>query len=296
MLQSLRRIQALRLSGARFVASADTERPKSILEKDYDQKEKWVVEDENSVERKLTPREKKIEEDKKRLRWRKTFDEDQQIWRSKFNAFNSGENDMTMMMLLQQPWDFRPRNLRRIYSEYQVKKEAYEQSFIEARMKVLGPDLAIAHFITYRNGKVRFQGTPTWSTNSDLEKLPRTYDPAYLVEAINFDSHPLHYEGVENFRHLVHCKSISLRNCRFFDDWCLDRLSGCQLPVLEELDIAESDVTHRGFGVIYRFSSLRRLIIDKQKKDSIEWQLTFAMLEDMNPKLEVLDSKDVAQT
>lgn len=270
---------------------------KSILEKDAEKKEKWQPEDpeEGLNKRKLTLRELKIEQDKTRLKWRKPFDEDDKIWRSKFNAFNSNENDMSLMMLLQQPWDVSPKNLKRMYAEYKLNKEAYEQGYIEERMKMLGPDLAIAHWATYRNGKVKFKGDTRWMTKEDNEKLPRKFDPNYIVEAVNFDNNPLHYEGVENFKDLLNCKSISLRNCRHFNDWCLDRLSGNLLPCLEELDIAGSDVTIRGCGVFYRFSALKRLIIDKEVKNSIEWQLVFAMLEEMKPDLEVLDSKDHQQ-
>lgn len=115
------------------------------------------------------------------------------------------------------------------------------------------------------------------------------------MEAINFDDNKLHYEGVANIQDLLHCKSISLRNCKFFDNWCIDRLSGNILPVLEELDISGTEVNIGGLGVIYRFPVLKRLIIDKENKNSVDWKLTFAMLEEMKNDLEVLDAKEHSQ-
>lgn len=286
----------MRLCGRRLLSSANTpDDRKSVMQRDFEQKEKWTIDALEEAPKKLSARETRIEEDKQRLMWRRPLDEEDKLWKSKFSVFNSNENDMTMMMMLQQPWDFTPANLKRLYAEYKLKKEAYEQGFIAERVRMLGPDLAIAHFMTYRGGKVRFRGFEQWTTATDRLSLPKLFDPNYVVEAVNFDNQPLHYEGVENFRDLANCKSISLRNCRHFDDWCLDRLSGNTLPSLEELDISGTDVTTRGFGVIYRMSALRRLIIDKQVHNSIEWQLIYAMLEEMSLNLKVLDSNEVAQ-
>lgn len=117
----------------------------------------------------------------------------------------------------------------------------------------------------------------------------------YVVEAINYDNQPLHYEGVENITNLKECKSISLRNVRHFNDWCLDRLAGNYLPGLEELDISGTDVTRFGLESLYKLPSLKRLIVDKSKMNTIECQLVFSMLEEMKLDLNVLDSSDVKQ-
>lgn len=160
MLRTLCRLQVPRTSqgpwslGANFSTRDIPEADKSILQKEKEKKESWTPPDDEPV-RKLTPREIRIQDDKMRLQWRKPLDANDKIWRSKFAAFNSNENDMSLMMLLQQPWDVSPKNLKRIYAEYKVNKEAHEQGFIEERFHILGPDLAVAHFITYRKGKIR---------------------------------------------------------------------------------------------------------------------------------------------
>lgn len=138
-------------------------------------------------------------------------------------------------------------------------------------------------------------GHDEWLTKAELASLPTKYNAKYLVECINFDDQPLHYEGVENIDDLQECKSISLRNTRHFNDWCLDRLCGNYLPKLEELDITGTDTTERGLEAIYRLPALKRLILDKSSRDTVEYKLIFAMLEEMNLDLHVLDSSEAKQ-
>lgn len=134
-----------------------------------------------------------------------------------------------------------------------------------------------------------------WYTNKEFQSVPRKFDDSYRVEAVNFDNLPLYYEGVENLTNLEECKSISLRNTKYFDDWSLDRLSGNHLPKLEELDLSGTDVTYDGFGCMYRFDNLKRFIIDKSNRQEIEYLLSFELLEDLEKGTKVLDSSEASQ-
>lgn len=128
---------------------------RSIVQREYqDSKEQWVREEPEENEIKLTEREQKIEEDRKRLKWQQT-PEEAQVWRTKFSTFLNNENDSAWLQWVQQPWDLRPSNLMRMWRDWKVRKEAYFQSYIKERVQILGPDLATIHFILYRDGYIK---------------------------------------------------------------------------------------------------------------------------------------------
>lgn len=103
----------------------------------------------------LTTRQRKMEEDKKRLLWVQSPFDDKKEYRTKFAAFAPEKADSTYLQFVSQPWDFRPSTIKRVFNNWVRKREAFLQSYIPKRMEMLGPDLATAHFICYRTGKVR---------------------------------------------------------------------------------------------------------------------------------------------
>lgn len=119
--------------------------------------------------------------------------------------------------------------------------------------------------------------------------FPNMYDESYKLEEIRCDNMDLYYEGIENIRRLKCLKRLSFRNVKTFDDWCLDRLSGNEFPVLEVLDLTGTSITERGLCALYRIPSLKILIIDDPKK-STSFELHCLLLEEAIPLLKVVGS------
>lgn len=76
----------------------------------------------------------------------------------------------------------------------------FANSYRAERVAVLGFDLAAAHFLVYRGGKVRFKNAQEWAQkdedgNYDLINL---YTPDVFVEALDACGVNLLYEGLEN--------------------------------------------------------------------------------------------------
>lgn len=117
--------------------------------------------------------------------------------------------------------------------------------------------------------------------------FPNRYDESYQLEEIRCDNMELYYEGLENIRRLKCLKKLSFRNVKTFDDWCLDRVSGSDFPVLEVLDVSGTSITERGLCALYRLPSLRTLIVDNPKKSN-SFELHSLMLEEINPSLTIL--------
>lgn len=72
---------------------------------------------------------------------------------------------------------------RRMMQGKDHKAEIKSQLFTPDRHGILGPDLATAHFICFRRGKVKFVGYDNWWF--DHATLPKQYDPLYLIEKID---------------------------------------------------------------------------------------------------------------
>ncbi|XP_070169503.1 distal membrane-arm assembly complex protein 2 [Polyergus mexicanus] len=161
-----------------------------------------------------------------------------------------------------------------------------EQRFIPKRHEVLGADLATAHFIIYRGGRVKFKGNTNW-TEKDKKgsyDLPNKYDFHYILEAVDASNVDLYYEGLSNLCGLKKLKWLSLKNCKNIDDWGLDKISA-EFPELEYLNISDCEnITERGLESLYRMSRLKTLILTNRYK-SVTFELTCFMLEDCIPNL-----------
>lgn len=232
---------------------------------------------------------KQIEADKAKLQWRQDYLERGE-WYSKLRLFANENEDMDVMTALQQPRDVSVKGVKDWFQDRRDKLEQQMQAFIPERNEILGKDLAAAHFVVYRGGKVRFVGHTEWSQldEDDEYDLPKFYDAKYKVEAINFEGMDLFYEGLENTRMLYHLKHLSFRNVKRFDDWCLDRVSGSDLKALDTINLAGTKVTPRGLGALYRIPSLRRIILDEKLKGNKEVELTIFLLQDITPELQVV--------
>ncbi|KAG5308002.1 DMAC2 protein, partial [Acromyrmex insinuator] len=160
------------------------------------------------------------------------------------------------------------------------------QSFNPMRHEILGADLATAHFIIHRGGRVRFRGNTYWTEQNKKGsyELPNNYNPRYILEAVDVNRFDLHYEGLSNLCGLMKLKWLSLKDCKNIDDWGLDKISA-EFPELEYLDISGCEkITERGLESLYRMINLKKLIVTNHNK-SVAFELSCFMLEDCIPGL-----------
>lgn len=241
-------------------------------------------------------RKQQLDEDKKSLKWRAVPSERKGEWYSKFKLFLDDDKDAapreSMFVKLVQPIDLRPSLIKKWYKKDQEKRERFLQQFVPERHQILGNDLAAAHFLVFRSGKVKFTGRQEW-TKMDKDgnyRIPDRYVPDLFLEAIDCEGVEIFYEGLENLRRLKKLRFLSFKDVKYFDDWSLDRVSGSEFEALEVLNLSGTDVTYRGFGALYRIPSLKKLIVDDPFRDT-SWALTLAMLQEIIPDLEIVDGK-----
>jgi hypothetical protein len=98
-------------------------------------------------------RTKKIEDDKKKLVWRQSFQSMPGFYKSKLSVFNSEEMEPSTLEMVAQPIDISAKGVKRWWSNYKVRKEKYLQQYIPQRHEILGNDLAAAHFLLFRQVK-----------------------------------------------------------------------------------------------------------------------------------------------
>ena len=97
--------------------------------------------------------------------------------------------------------DFSISGIRKFLKASEEQTHDNNQAYLPQRSQVLGTSLAAAHFVTFRGGRVRFQGKTEWvkldkKTNS--VDLPGMYDANYITEALDCSKMTLLYEGLEN--------------------------------------------------------------------------------------------------
>ncbi|XP_011254274.1 distal membrane-arm assembly complex protein 2 [Camponotus floridanus] len=167
-----------------------------------------------------------------------------------------------------------------------VTYHKHNQRFIPERHEVLGTDLAAAHFIVFRGGRVKFKGNTYWVKKDEKGSydLPNIYDHHYILEAVDASKVNLYYEGLSNLCGLNKLKWLSLKDSENIDDWGLDKISA-EFPELEYLDISGcKNITERGLESLYRMINLKTLIVTNHYK-SVAFELTCFMLEDCMPNL-----------
>lgn len=235
-----------------------------------------------------------LAQDKQQLKWRTPIGDRPEDWNSKLKLFSNSEQTSDFIVMMQRPIDLSPKNMKQWWGKRQERIERHMQQFIPERHKILGPELASAHFILYRGGAVKFLNDPTWHRASEDGEfnLPNKFNATYKVEAIRCDNMQLYYEGLENLRCLEHLKFLSFHNVKTFDDWCLDRVSGNEFPRLEVLDISGTNTTAKGLSCLYRLGLLKLLIIDDPKQ-TLEMELSAAMLEASMPGLKIVAANTI---
>lgn len=221
--------------------------------------------------------------------WRKPWSQREGEWYSKFSLFapeKGGSPDV--IRILQSKINFSPHAFRKWMRKVKREAEILDMRYIPERHKILGSNLAAAHFLVHRGAAVRFVGSSEWiKRQGDEYNLPNKYNPDYIVEAIDASDMKIHYEGFQNMTNLSSLQWLSLQNCVEVDDWCLDRISGEYQSSLEYLDISNCmQVSHRGISSLYRMSKLRTLKVHNIASSQM-FQLTCLMLEDIHPHLNI---------
>ncbi|XP_076753757.1 distal membrane arm assembly component 2 [Xylocopa sonorina] len=183
--------------------------------------------------------------------------------------------------------DFFSFNLRHWFTRKRDEfRRSFERNAYGEQLK-LGPDLAAAMFVIKIGGKVKFKGENEWidKKNKDkISKLPKKFDPNYILDELNLDGYPLRYEHLDFIFNLYSLRSLSLKGCQTIDDWAVDKLSA-EFPMVEYLDISEcKNVTERGLEALYRMPNLKKLTVTNFKGSSA-FDLTCLLLEDINPYL-----------
>lgn len=140
----------------------------------------------------------------------------------------------------------------------------------------------------------RFTKSKEWVKKNKYDEydLPRTYDPEWVVDAIKCDGMELLYEGLENIRRLNHLRYFSVRDVKYFDDWCMDRLCSNQFDNIEILDVTGTIITANALYAVPKLRSLKAIVLDLTDR-SIEFQLACSLLEEAMPNLKILNSADV---
>lgn len=97
---------------------------------------------------------------------------------------------------------FTPYGLKKAWSDFNEHKLYLSQKYVPERAQFLGPELATAHFVCYRGGRVKFYDRESWyhvdEDSDEVENLPRFFNSNYKVEAVDFSKMELIYEGIEN--------------------------------------------------------------------------------------------------
>lgn len=181
---------------------------------------------------------------------------------------------------------FKVTNFKSWYKGKQREYLEWSQRYIEERHQTLGSQLAITHFVLHRGGKVRPKGAANYLCHDDILNLPTSFTPNWLINEIDFSDSEICYEGLDNFKNLSSLRKISFKSCKYFDDWCLEKLL-FMCPTIEYLDISDCEsVTARGIEGLYRSPHLKNLIVS-DFVNSVEFELTCLILEDCIPGLTV---------
>ncbi|KAI5637659.1 hypothetical protein NE865_09642 [Phthorimaea operculella] len=123
----------------------------------------------------------------------------------------------------------------------------------------------------------------------EIENQRYLPEQGYFVEAVDcssFHHNGIRYEGLANLAGLNFLKWLSLKNQKFIDVWCLDRLAGQNGTSLEYLDISSTKLCE---GCVYAFARMPALktVVIADPGDDIRTQAALSFLEQERPQLTI---------
>ncbi|XP_045518248.1 uncharacterized protein LOC123710425 [Pieris brassicae] len=220
--------------------------------------------------------------------WRKPWHKREGETISKINIFVEKNPNMKILSAMQRIPTLTFGNVKDWWKEMKEIQEIENQKFLPDRVAALGSNLAAIHFFTYRHCSVRLKDSKEWiSGDTKNLNLPSTFVSGYFVEAVDcskFHFNGIRYEGIKNLTGLNFLKWLSLRNNKFIDVWCLDRLAGQNGSSLEFLDIVGCNICVGSIFALSRMLSLKCLVLS-DPGDNIELQAAISMLEEDKPSL-----------
>ncbi|XP_076463552.1 distal membrane-arm assembly complex protein 2-like [Babylonia areolata] len=166
-----------------------------------------------------------------------------------------------VMTMLSQDYTWTWKGMRSFMetSRWMALKE--DHKFIPERHRVLGPDLATAHFLVKRGGRVKFEGRGMWYQRDKEGNmyLPNQFVPDLHLEAVDCTGMQMSYVAFDNMIQLEHLRYLNLSQCTNLDDWCLARLHQFQ-DSLEFLDLTDCcEVTENGLACLNMLRNLKGL-------------------------------------
>ncbi|GAB1603914.1 distal membrane-arm assembly complex protein 2-like [Argonauta hians] len=171
---------------------------------------------------------------------------------------------------------------------FDVERE--DQVYRPERHRILGPDLASAHFLLARGASIKFVDNDMW--HRAIQKkvlLPRKRIDGLYLEGIDASNTRLLYEGFDNLVNLSRLRYLSLKNCQLIDDWCLDRLHIFR-DSLEFLDLSGChNISERGIVCLHKLPKLQSLIL-KDLPNIKHLELVAILLQDVSPNCRILTS------
>merc|ERR1719341_1272 len=85
-------------------------------------------------------------------------------WKSMFHFFQPKKGlSINIVHRLQKGIDLRPQSIKDWFYKRKELKNQLTQLYLTERVQAVGFDLAAAHFIVHRGGRVRFKGADTWT-------------------------------------------------------------------------------------------------------------------------------------
>jgi len=210
--------------------------------------------------------------------------------KSLLSVFHTDYNLALNMSTLLNSIDLSAEGIKKMFAERQERILAVNQQYLPLRAETLGSDLAAAHFVVHRGGKVRFRGQEKWielDKETEESSLPKFFDESFAAEALDCSQMTLTHQGLLNMKALNNLQWLSLENCPHIDDWCLDRVAGQYYSSLEYLNIRNcSKVTERGISSLSKMNKLKVLEIGGHETTQ-NLELVCLMLEDVLPNLTV---------
>ena len=227
---------------------------------------------------------------KEDLKWRTPWHKNEGAYYSSgLRAFYDDDNKVALLKLLQTPLNLTPTSVKKFFKFLDEDRNLVTQYYLPERSRVLGNELAAAHFTLYRGGSVKFFGEDDWR-KADVwgeYDLPNTYRDDIFVQAIDCSGMRLHYEGLQNYRGLQQMEWLRLKECQNMDDWCLDIVGNLFKHSLLYLDIRDCpSITFRGLGALCKMEKLKILVVD-DIYESDEYEMMCLMLQEENPHLDI---------